>query len=225
MRDLDLRRLHRDGSHDRRQHVGRADSRLARRGRRDHRLDGRRHRTQAVGARARRERGTQGRRAARIARLHRHRRPRGPRHGGEPGHRGDARLGAHRRSRQAVPRAGRRDGATRRPRRRVRERKRPAARLAPRDHRAPLRLPHVLGRGRDHACRRSRADALRRLAARRDEAARPRGAALRGGGEVPHARRADPARDVHQLRRPAGSDDLHEPSDRGDVRLPGRATG
>ena len=109
-----------------------------------------------------------------------------------------------------------------RPGRRVRERQRAAARVAPRDHRPPLRLPHVLGRGRDHARRRPRPDALRRLAPRRHEAPGSRRAAPRGRGEVPHAGRADPARDVHQLGRPAGADDLHEPADRGDVRLPGQ---
>ena len=100
VRDLDLRRLHRDGSLIDVSTSAGADSRLARRGRRDHRVDGRRHRTQAVGARARRERGAQGRSAPRIARLHRDRRPRGPRHRGEPGHRGDARLDAHGRRRR-----------------------------------------------------------------------------------------------------------------------------
>ena len=79
-------------------------------------------------------------------------------------------------------------------------RHRPAARGAARDQRSPLRPPLVPRRGRDHPRRRARAAALRRLAARRDEAPRARGAAAGGGGEVPHARRADPARDVHQRR-------------------------
>ena len=86
----------------RHQHVGRPDPQRRRRDRRLHRADDGRHRAQALRARARRERGAQGRDPPRGTRLRRHRRPRRPRRRAQPGDRRDVRLDAQRGDRRAT---------------------------------------------------------------------------------------------------------------------------